>query len=254
MIRTIFRLGRRTIAAASVAALSASGVSAAGIASEFRVSISGLPVGKVTFEGEVEPASYKVQGFLGSSGFFGFFIGVRYSGAAIGSIRNDFPVPEIFRGRFEQRRQFAQVDMTFSGGRATEILRTPPRPPLESDVPPGAAVGYLDPISALFHVLKDRSGAALCTQDFGIYDGTRTARVALAPHVPSERTGTQNTGADVVICDGNYRRTGGFAKAVMDDQVDFPFRVKYRPTGDGGYEVFEFLATTDYGLAKAVRR
>ena len=254
VISRIFRVGKHVLATALfLGALVSEQAKAQDIIAEFRVSISGFPVGRVSFEGVVEPDTYKVQGFLGSSGFFGFFIATRYSGASIGSLKDGFPVPEIFRGRFEQRRQFAQVDMKYVGGKATEIVRTPPRPPLETDVPPEAAVGNLDPITALYYVLRDRAEGDLCRQDFRIYDGTRTARVALAPHTPSELTGTQDTSPDVIICDGNYRRIGGFTDTMMEDGVDFPFRVKYRPKGDT-YEVFEFLATTSFGLATAVRR
>lgn len=213
----------------------------------FFVSIAGFPVGRVSFEGQEDDNSYQLQGFMGSSGFFGLFIGTRYSGAVIGSLQNDNPVPTVFRGRFEQRGQFAQVDIRYKNGRPIDIVRTPARDPLPTDVPMVNVRNHLDPISGLYYVLKDRPQDELCTLDFNVFEGARTARVALAPAAVSEENGP-------VVCNGIYRRTGGFTPEQIGARSDFPFRLTYERSPDGIYRVTEFLATTTYGLARATRR
>ena len=213
----------------------------------YYVSIAGFPVGRVSFEGTTQGNRYQLQGFMGSSGFFGLFIGTRYSGAAIGTLRNGVPRPSVFRGRFEQRGQFAQVDIKYSGNRPVSVERTPQRDPLPSDVPVSKVRGHLDPISALYHVFQDRSVGELCKLDFSIFEGARTARVAMTPAgVP--------TAGEPVVCNGIYRRTGGFTPEQLGERNDFPFQLTYEAGEDGFYEVSDFVATTTFGVARARRR
>ena len=212
----------------------------------YYVSISGFPVGRVSFEGQETGNRYQLQGFMGSSGFFGLFIGTRYSGAAIGTLRNGVPQPGVFRGRFEQRGQFAQVDIKYRGARPVEIERTPPRDPLPTDVPLSKVRGHLDPISALYYVFQPRPVGDLCKLDFRIYEGARTSRVALTP------AGVPSAG-EPVICNGVYRRTGGFTPEELGERSDFPFQLTYEAGEEGFYEVKDFVATTTFGVARASR-
>ena len=220
------------------------------VSAQYGVSISGFPIGRVTYEGEVDRNEYRIQGFMGSSGFFGFFIGARYSGAVIGEFRGGQPRPSIFRGRFEQRRKFAQVDIRYKNGRPVEIVRIPPREPQPEDATSAQAAGHLDPISALYFMLVDRKRQNLCRQDFRIFEGSRTARIGMARLEPSDDAEP----TDAVVCQGIYRRMDGFTEEQLEERRDYPFLMTYLPNDDGTYFVSEFVATTDYGTARAVRR
>ena len=221
------------------------------INAQFNVSISGFPVGKVSYEGEADDSSYKIQGFMGSTGFFGLFIGTRYSGAAIGSFRGDLPAPEVFRGRFEQRRQFAQVDIRYNNGLPISVERIPPRPAQPFDATAADARNHVDPISALYHLLRERPQSELCTQSFGIFEGSRTGSIQLS-RATVDSNGEPLVGR--VICNGVYRRDAGFSPEQLAERNEFPFTITFIPTEGDLHVAQEFLAVTEFGLAKAVRR
>ena len=243
-------LVRNTALAAALVCFPVSAI-AETLGAQFNVTISGFPVGRVSYEGTVEGNEYKVQGFMGSTGFFGLFIGTRYSGAAIGDLRGDTPSPEVFRGRFEQRRQFAQVDIRYNDGLPISVERTPAREAQSYDASPSDARNHMDPISALYFLLRDRSDNELCTQDFGVFEGSRTARVKLS-RATVDSSG--NPLVDRVICNGMYKRVAGFRDEELAARREFPFTITYLPTADGRHSASEFLAVTEFGLAKAVRR
>ncbi len=211
----------------------------------FRVSIAGFPVGTASFTANVDGRRYEVQGFMGSTGFFGAFLASRYSGAVIGRRSGDRLTPQIFRGRFEQGRRFAEVDIKYSGGRPTTVIRRPERPAQPHDISPSSVRGALDPISALYFLLRDVTVDKVCSQNFQVFEGSRTSRIAM-----QRSQGDSGT----VICNGVYTRLGGFTAEQMAERQNFPFQLVFHPTDSGLFEVREFRATTFWGVAKAVLR
>jgi len=67
----------------------------------FRVSIAGFPVGTASYSAAITGKRYEIQGFIGSTGFFGAFLASRYSGAVIGRTSGARLTPQIFRGSFQ---------------------------------------------------------------------------------------------------------------------------------------------------------
>jgi len=211
----------------------------------YDVRIAGFPIGQVNYDVKVTGSKYELQGFLGSTGFFGSFINTRYSGAVIGSLTRSTLKPRIFRGRFERGRQFATVDIEFAGNRPVKVTRFPARPAQPYDIDPKSVSGVIDPISALYFLMRDRPAKALCKQDFMIFEGNRTARIIVQDDPKSE---------DGMTCLGAYIRVGGFTDAQLEDRTQFPFRLYYVPTQSGNFTVSRFVATTIFGNATAVRR
>ncbi len=211
----------------------------------FRVSIAGFPVGTASYSSAINGKRYEVQGFMGSTGFFGAFLASRYSGAVIGRISGERLTPQIFRGRFEQGRRFAEVDVKYSKGRPSRIIRRPERPAQPHDIDPTKVRGALDPISAMFFMLKDRTVDKVCTQRFQVFEGSRTSRITM-----QRAQGDNGT----VICNGVYTRLGGFTPEQMAERQNFPFQMVFHPTESGLFEVREFRATTFWGVARATLR
>lgn len=211
----------------------------------YRVSIAGFPVGTASYSAAVNGNRYEVQGFMGSTGFFGAFLASRYSGAVIGRSSGDRLTPQIFRGRFEQGRKFAEVDIKYSKGRVRQVIRRPERPAQPYDLDPTSVRGALDPISALYFMLRDLTVDKVCTQNFQVFDGGRTSRISM------QRSQGE---AGTVVCNGVYTRMGGFPPEQINERQHFPFQLTYAPTDDGFFEVREFRATTFWGVAKAVLR
>jgi len=211
----------------------------------YSVSISGFPIGRVQYDATTGDGLYQVQGFLGSSGFFGFFIGTRYSGAVIGEARGADLRPEVFRGRFEARGKFAQVDMNYVKGIPDAVTHQPERSALATDIPLTRAADALDPISALYLLLRDVDASGVCKLDVPIFDGVRLSRVTL---------GQGKAVDDIVRCEGVYARVGGFSDAQLEERTDYPFLLEYGQAADGKWRVTQFLATTDFGVARASLR
>lgn len=209
----------------------------------FKVSIAGFPVGTASYSAAVTGKRYEVQGFMGSTGFFGAFLASRYSGAVIGRTSGSRLTPQIFRGRFEQGRRFAEVDIKYSKGRPSTVIRRPERPAQPYDIDYKKVRGALDPISALYFLLRDVTVDKVCTQNFQVFEGSRTSRIAM------QRSQGDN---GTVICNGVYTRVGGFTPEQMADRQNFPFQLVFQPTDSGLFEVREFRATTFWGVAKAV--
>lgn len=209
----------------------------------FKVSIAGFPVGTASYSAAVNGKRYEVQGFMGSTGFFGAFLASRYSGAVIGRTNGNSLTPQIFRGRFEQGRRFAEVDIKYSGGRPTAVIRRPERPAQPYDIDYTKVRGALDPISALYFLLRDVTVDKVCTQNFQVFEGSRTSRISM------QRSQGDN---GTVICNGVYTRLGGFSPDQISERQNFPFQLVFQPTASGLFEVREFRATTFWGVAKAV--
>ena len=213
--------------------------------SYYGVSISGFPIGHVEFDASTEDGLYQVQGFMGSSGFFGFFIGTRYSGAVIGEIQKSTAAPRVFRGRFEARGKFAQVDMRYAKGQPSDIEHQPPRTAQTYDVAASTTRGSVDPITALYLLLREVNARDICKFDQMVFDGVRLSRVS----VSSAQDDEGNT-----VCNGVYRRIGGFSDEQLQEGTDYPFRLEYAEQASGKFQVTRFLATTDFGIAKATLR
>lgn len=211
----------------------------------YRVSIAGFPVGTAQYDATLGDGRYQIQGFMGSTGFFGAFLASRYSGAVVGQVRSDGLRPERFRGRFEQSRKFAEVDVLYAGGAPTQVSRKPNRPRLPHEVAASEVGRALDPISALYVLLRDVPENQLCTQAFTVFEGSRTSRIRLQRAQTSDGS---------VVCNGEYRRIDGFTKTQMADRVTFPFQLNYAAGPNGAFVVQEFLATTFWGTARAVLR
>lgn len=220
-------------------------------ARRYDVSLSGFPVGRVTYEYWQQGSDYQVQAFMGSSGFFGAFISTKYSGASVGKWRRGVPQPSAFRGRFQQGRKFADVDVRYSGNRPTKVERFPEADPPPQAVLPKDVRDALDPISALYFMMRDRKAGALCRQDITIYEGGHTARVVTQEsEPPSDETETA-----VKSCNGLYIRTGGFTEAELEEFPQFAFRMEYVPLSDGEtYRLARFVTDTEFGTARAVLR
>ena len=247
---TILELRKHAISLIGVLALSFLGATSGTAQAQsqqksYRVSIAGFPVGTAKFDARVSGNRYEVQGFMGSTGFFGAFLASRYSGAVIGSKRGDRLIPQIFRGRFEQGRKFAEVDIKYSKGRPSNVIRRPDRAPLATDVDFRKVRGALDPISALYFLLRDVTVDKVCSQSFQVFEGSRTSRIVM-----QRAQGDDGT----VLCNGAYTRLAGFTAEQMSERKTFPFQLVMGATEDGLFEVREFRATTFWGVAKAVLR
>ena len=111
---------------------------------------------------------------------------------------------------------------------------------------PAKQTGTIDPLTALYAVLRDVDRGEACKLDVKLYDGSKRTQVKLEP--------AQSKGANV-ICAGEYRRLEGFSAKDMDEKSRFPFTLTYAPTPDGArLQVIEIATDTIYGKGRLKRR
>jgi hypothetical protein len=111
-------------------------------------------------------------------------------------------------------------------------------------VDPATQGGTLDPMTALFALLRDVPRADVCRLDVPVFDGRRVSRVS---------TRGPKTEGDRIVCDGEYRRVEGFSERQMREKARFPFSITYAPAGDR-YRVERIAIDTLYGRATLDRR
>jgi len=102
----------------------------------------------------------------------------------------------------------------------------------------------LDPMTAIFEILRDVEHGNLCDQDVTLFDGARRVRISLSN--PKE-SGMRAT------CDGVYSREGGFSKNELKQGKTFPFTITYQKT-DQNYYFQRFDVKSARGRAAFVRR
>ncbi len=215
-------------------------------AGTFEFSIRGLRAGILSFAGSADARSYAVKGRLTSAGLFGAVRHVSYDAEARGRIRGGRFVPERYAEAASTGERTSSAAMDYRSGVPQVKAHIPPQPPSPNDVDPATQGGTVDPLTALYALLRDVPAAEVCTLDLAMFDGARASRIALG--APKPRT----DGA--VDCAGEYRRVAGFSAREMAEKQRFPFTVTYRPIVGGAMRVTEIATDTLYGRGRLVRQ
>lgn len=199
----------------------------------------GLTVAEITLAVRENGAAYALAGRVQATGLAAIFARVRFQMQAEGRMRGDVPVPRRYAEDVDTGRRASGVELSFAGA-VPEILHQNP-PPGPEAVPPGDAAGTVDPLSALWRVV--RGGAAPCDWVLPVYDGARRSQLGLGPA----------TGSGPLSCAGRYTRIGGFPAADLAERREFPFTATYEDRG-GAFVLTEVEATSLLGPIRIVRR
>jgi hypothetical protein len=235
--------------AAAVTALALSLPAAAAAAQQeravFDLSLRGISAGRLTVEGKVEGNRYSATGTLQSGGILGALKKVRYDAAVLGGISGSRFSPARYTEQADTGKRQSEVVMTYKAGVPGVETYKPPRQPRDYDIDPARQQGTVDPMTALFAVLRDTPAADACTARLVLFDGRRRTQVALAP---------AGTKGDKITCAGEYRRLEGFSPDDMQEKTRFPFTLTYAPAGNGTLRVVEVSMDTLYGKGALKRR
>ncbi|MFX0544087.1 DUF3108 domain-containing protein [Roseovarius sp. S1116L3] len=193
------------------------------IRASYDVRLLGLPVGKMRFAAREEAGAYAVTGVFDTSGI-GRIVEAGFRLSAQGRDRQGRLTPQAYDERIDTGSRQSTASLRYKGGVpritggsvAAEVAQDP------GALDPATQGGTVDPMTALWGVLRDRPLQGLCSYDVTIFDGQRRARLAM--------TGRRD-GAGQVICTGAYTRLAGFSASEMKRQSIYPFAVTYTPTG-----------------------
>jgi len=211
----------------------------------FAVSIRGFPVATLSLAGATTGQAYGANGVLKSSGLLGWLRKIRYDAEVTGHMAAGRFVPDRYAETADTGKRQSAAVMAYRAGVPQLKSYDPPRAPLPDDVNPATQGGTIDPLTALYAVLRDVPQADICMLHVFMFDGVRRSQVALSQPQP---------GDGAVVCAGEYRRLQGFTAADMAEKTSFPFTLVYEPADNGLWHVTEISMDTLYGKGRMIRR
>ncbi|MCE5973747.1 DUF3108 domain-containing protein [Sinirhodobacter sp. WL0062] len=213
---------------------------------QFDVELKGLKAGRLTINGKIEGASYGANGSLETTGLLGALKKLRHEASVAGDFKAGAFTPLSYNQTSERGDKKVDHVIVYQSGTPVSVSRNPPRTPRDLDVDPAKQTGTIDPLTALYAVLRDVDRAEACALDVKLYDGSKRTQVKLEP---------AQTKGENVICSGEYRRLEGFSAKDMEEKSRFPFTLTYAPTPDGArLQVIEIATDTVYGKGRLKRR
>lgn len=211
----------------------------------FDVSLKGITAGVLVFAGTIDGKGYAVSGKLESTGLVGAIRKVRYDAKSQGSVSGSKFTPTRYEEKANTGKRQSDAVMEYKSGVPQVKAYDPPRTPSDRDVDPATQKGTVDPLTALFVVLRDVPAAEACRTKLFMFDGQRRSQVVLS---------SPRTGGDTITCAGEYRRLEGFSEKEMAEKQRFPFELTYEPIDGGMVRVVEVAMDSLYGRAAFTRR
>lgn len=215
------------------------GPSRAEDAARFDVIFRGATVAEITLVARETGPAYALAGHIRATGLAGLFARARFRMQAEGVLAGDVPRPQRYAEDVDTGRRVSAVELRFAGP-VPRILSQNPAPGPEA-VPPDVAAGSVDPLSALWRVV--RGGAVPCDWQLAVYDGARQSEIALA----------RPEGDNPLTCAGMYRRVAGFPPDDMEERQSFPFTVTYAAR-NGAFVLTEVAGMSLFGPIRILRR
>jgi len=211
----------------------------------FDITLKGLRAGRLSINGAISGKGYEASGTLQSAGLLSMMRKIRYDAAVAGSVSGQRFTPAGYTEKADTPNRQSESVMEYRAGVPQVKVYSPPRPPREAEVNPATQGGTVDPLTALYAVLRDVTPDEACQFASYMFDGKRRSQVVL--------TAPEKNGAGVV-CLGEYRRLEGFSDREMADKERFPFRLIYEPTAAGKLRVTTITTETLYGTGYLRRR
>ena len=211
----------------------------------FDVLFSGLKAGELEIAGRIENGRYSVAGRVESTGLVGFVRKVRYDATTRGRVQSGRFVPELYTERADTGQRKSEAEMAYRRGVPQVKVYRPAREMDPDGVDPATQGGALDPLTALFDVLRARPGDAACSTSSRTFDGQRAARVDVERVAAGEGT---------LVCQGNYQRIAGYSEEEMAERRVFPFTLTLARNGGGAYEVRTVELQSLFGRTRLIRR
>lgn len=211
----------------------------------FGIVLRGIKAGELKFAGRVENGRYSASGLLRSTGLLAFVREVSYEAQSQGRVRDGRFIPTRYTENADTGSRQSRAVMSFRNGVPQVKSYEPAREPRPEDVDPATQAGALDPMTAIYAVLRDVPRDEACKLNVRMFDGRRASRVGMTPRSAS---------AERIVCDGAYVRVAGFSPEDMAERTRFPFSLTYAPAGGGLWRVVEMEFQTLYGRARLLRQ
>ena len=211
----------------------------------FALKIRGFTVGAVTLTSRADANSYSVTGVIGNSGLTRLFRKFSYRGSASGAVDGARLLPARYSEVADTGRRSSEALITYRGGVPRLVRYTSPKPAGPDTPDPATQAGTIDPLTAIYALLRNVPRAQACVLDVVIFDGKRRSRIAMSPV----------TGAgDIPECKGFYERLQGFTPAEVSRHTRFDFVLSYSDAGGDMLAIARVAFNSSYGVATIERR
>lgn len=209
--------GIRRAALAATVALAALPAAAAeySFEAEYRISISGLELGRAEIAGTFDGAAYRLDGRGKLTGLAGAIVEYRGSASAAGRIEPRGPVPSAFSVDATDGKKTTKVRMTLVGEDVRQIKLEPPLPkkehPARVIVKDSHKRGVIDPMSALMAVGAARGGQvdrSVCDRTIPVFNGRERFDIELK-YKASRTLDEPGYSGPAVVCEARYEPVAG---------------------------------------------
>lgn len=209
----------------------------------FAVRALGLKVGEFALSGATSAKKYSVSSNFTTTGLIGTVKQVRFVLQSSGRRNGAHFMPQRYSEEMDTGQRQSRARLTYSRGvaRASGDDVGAPGPHAVTDAQQKGAV---DPLTAMFMVMRDQRPDELCKLQQKIFDGERLTLISLNKR--SESNGE-------VRCTGTFKRIGGYAPDDLRRKRQFPLTVTYEPAGTL-MRVMHVQADTVYGAATITRQ
>ncbi len=209
----------------------------------FDVRVLGFKIGEMVLTGRLGNRAYATEAHFATTGLIRLFRDMGFTMRSDGRLSGRQFLPDSYREEVNTGDRTSSAQMRYDG--TTPVLIA--GKVADGDVPPldpATQSGTLDPLTALFAVLRDQPAAQLCKADLPVFDGARRMQVTLTRF-------SQQGGA--ITCSGAFRRVAGYPPEELARRGTVPMAITYLPGDDGKMQAENVWLRTTYGRVTLVR-
>lgn len=211
----------------------------------YALKIRGLTVGVIYLTSAIDARKYAVSGVIESTGLARAIRRFAYRGAARGAVRDGRLWPERYQETADTGRRNSEAVIQYTGGVPQLMVYNSPKEAGPDSPDPATQGGTIDPLTAIFSLLRDVPRAQACELDVAIFDGKRRSRISMRPLAVEDGLPT---------CEGRYERLQGFTAKEVARHTKFDFVLTYADAGSGMLSVQRVAFASSYGTASIDRR
>jgi hypothetical protein len=189
---------------------SAGGAETLNLSTRYNVSLIGLPVGRATFETEINGSSYSVDGTLTSVGLADIVSTVKGTSSVSGRIGGDRLVAGSYGLDYTSNRKRFRSSIEFRSGRVTSVSAEPKAPPNKDYIPVSQKElrSVVDPLSGLM-IKPGKSEDDLCGRTLPFFDGWSRLDMKFSPN-GRKPFSTDGFDGDAVACKVRVEPVSGY--------------------------------------------
>lgn len=206
----------------------------------FDVVFKGIKVGVLELSGQSSVTRYKAKASLRTTGLIAALKSVRFDLSSRGRILGDRLAPLHYAEDVETGRRSSSVEITYKNGIPVQTGGSIGEERVTVPLDPVRQTDTVDPMTALFILLRDQQNLQFCNRSQPIFDGARRTRMRLKR-------------ADPKTCKGQFERLAGYTPKQLRERPRVDFEVIYRDSGQI-LQASEVTVRSKRGTVKIIRR